>query len=210
MIDSWTDGDTPAAWERQPGEGARPFAAFAVYRDQPPGDRSLRGVAEQVDKSLTLVGRWSAQWRWVERVGLWDAHQDRLRRVARARRQIAADERTLEAAEAIQDLVLRRLQALEPGDISPTVALRMWDAARRHQREVLGVNDPDLRFDGSPDRAEPADAALEPLLETVMRGNPSLVGPVITRLAEIQDLLKDHWPVAPAPVSARRRPSVGT
>ena len=207
MIDSWTDGDAPAAWERQPGEGARPFATFVVYRDQLPGERSLRGLAKQVDKSLTLVGRWSAQWRWVERVGVWDAHQDRLRRAARARRQIAAEDRTLEAAAAIQVLVLRRLQALDPDDLSPTVALRMWDVARRHEREVLGDRDPNLRLDGSPDQAELAD---EPLLATVLRGNPTLVGPVITRLAEIQDLLKDHLPVGPAPVSGRRRPSVGT
>ena len=45
-------------WERQPGESAQAYEAFAIYRDMG-SNRSLRVVAEQLSKSDTLIKRWS-------------------------------------------------------------------------------------------------------------------------------------------------------
>jgi len=41
-------------WERQPGESAQAYEAFAIYRDMG-SNRSLRVVAEQLSKSDTLI-----------------------------------------------------------------------------------------------------------------------------------------------------------
>ena len=40
---------TPAPYERRVGEGARPYAAFCVFRDQPPGTRSVAAVEDHVN-----------------------------------------------------------------------------------------------------------------------------------------------------------------
>lgn len=68
------------AWERQPDEGPKPWAAFCVYRDLDPAARSLAKAAAQCGKSKVLIGRWSSKWRWVGRVRTWDSEIDRQKR----------------------------------------------------------------------------------------------------------------------------------
>lgn len=62
-------------WERQPGESAQAYEAFAIYRDMG-SDRSLRAVAEKLSKSYTLIGRWSREKKWGERCRAYDNHLD--------------------------------------------------------------------------------------------------------------------------------------
>lgn len=59
------------SWERQEGESTPAYTAFAVYRSLG-NRRSLDAVAEQLNKSRTLIARWSARYTWVERVRTWD------------------------------------------------------------------------------------------------------------------------------------------
>lgn len=70
------DGWRHPAWERQEREGAKPFEAFARYRDLGPA-RSSQEVATGLTKSAQLLRRWSAEWGWVERAELWDDEADR-------------------------------------------------------------------------------------------------------------------------------------
>ena len=53
-------------WERQPRETSKAFQAFCVYRDLR-AERSYVRVAQQLQKSHTLIGRWAQKYRW--RVG---------------------------------------------------------------------------------------------------------------------------------------------
>jgi hypothetical protein len=64
-------------WERLPGEGAKAFHAFTLYRDLGPNDRSREKVAQQLGKHVSLYGRWSATFDWVNRAEAWDDEQDR-------------------------------------------------------------------------------------------------------------------------------------
>src|SRR5688572_7016508 len=63
-------GDTPLRhqpWDQQPKESNAAFAAFRCYVEM--GEkRSVRKVADRLDKSRTMVGRWSKNWKWPERV----------------------------------------------------------------------------------------------------------------------------------------------
>lgn len=69
-------------WEPQKGESIPAFQAFAEYRDM--GEvRSLRAVAQKLDKSLTVIGRWSTRWRWLERVKDYEAYMDGIEQKAR-------------------------------------------------------------------------------------------------------------------------------
>jgi len=61
------------AFEQQISESARAFEAFKTYRDMGPA-RSLEAVAKKLSKSATIVKRWSARWRWQERIKAWAKH----------------------------------------------------------------------------------------------------------------------------------------
>ena len=61
------------AFEQQPGESDRAFAAFSLYLSQGP-ERSTAAVATKLAKSEQLVRRWSAKFGWTERVAAYGAH----------------------------------------------------------------------------------------------------------------------------------------
>jgi len=67
-------------WERQEGESAKAYEAFAAYRDLGP-DRSLPAAYRQRYGKKPAAGgvpgyflAWSSAHRWVERCRLYDAH----------------------------------------------------------------------------------------------------------------------------------------
>jgi hypothetical protein len=64
-------------WDRQSGESSRSWSGFVVYRDLPPEERTIQKVAETIQKTPSLVRRWSAENNWVSRVSEYDQHLDR-------------------------------------------------------------------------------------------------------------------------------------
>ena len=63
----------PLPFEQQPRESNKAFAAFSLYLSLGP-ERGLREVARKLDKSLTVVGKWSRKFDWQERVSAHGAH----------------------------------------------------------------------------------------------------------------------------------------
>src|SRR5664280_2668469 len=61
------------AFEQQPRESAKAFAAFSLYLNLGP-QRGLREVARKLDKCLTVVGHWSKKFDWPARVQAHGAH----------------------------------------------------------------------------------------------------------------------------------------
>ena len=66
-----------AIYDKLPGETAKAYEAFCVYRDLGT-QRSLGKASVELEKSLKFLGRWSSQHNWVERAAAWDADQDYL------------------------------------------------------------------------------------------------------------------------------------
>jgi len=93
-------------FEQLEDESDKAFAAFALYLSLGP-ERSTQAVAQKLAKSGQLVRRWSARWRWPERVAAHAAH-------------LAAVER--EAAEA-----LARTKAAEWLKRTENVREREWE-----------------------------------------------------------------------------------
>ena len=60
-------------FEKQPRESDKAFAAFSLYLSLGP-ERGLREVARKLDKSLTVVGKWSSKFDWPARVAAHAAH----------------------------------------------------------------------------------------------------------------------------------------
>ena len=75
------------AWERQKGESAKAYERFKIYLNLPPEQRSLKKVHETLGKlsvnstqnskipTLRTLENNSADWKWVDRVRLYDAHE---------------------------------------------------------------------------------------------------------------------------------------
>ena len=171
--------DRHESWNRQPGEGARPFAAFQMYRDQPPMQRSVRRLAETIGRNRTMVGRWSSQWRWVERAAAWDAEQDRLVQAANSEarqafaRRLAASGAVMQArglgkVRSYVDRVDRdgHLTELREGqryadELSVTEATRLIEIGARLEQIGRGLP--------SPEHEEPESTtfAVNPIVEAV-------------------------------------------
>lgn len=71
--------------QRLPDESVKAYEAFAIYRDMGVG-RSLEAVAQKLNKSVTLMGRWSGQYDWVNRAGAYDDYIE-----AQARKKLERD-----------------------------------------------------------------------------------------------------------------------
>ena len=63
----------PLMFEQQACESNKAFAAFSLYLSLG-AERGLREVARKLDKSLTVVGKWSSKFDWPARVAAYDAH----------------------------------------------------------------------------------------------------------------------------------------
>lgn len=125
-------------WERQPDEGVKPWEAFVIYRDMGP-DRSIRKVAQQLKKSSTIIGRWSSEWDWQERVAAWEGEQDRLARADQVKK--IAEMRRLQAQRGakMQEKAMEALEQMEIEKLSPADVVRLMAEGAKLER--LGRGD---------------------------------------------------------------------
>lgn len=69
------DDQGPKPWDRQPGETDKAFAAFRVYLEAGPHERSYRSTAAVLGKkSDRWLKRWGVDNDWAGRVTAWDDH----------------------------------------------------------------------------------------------------------------------------------------
>jgi hypothetical protein len=94
-----TIADDRDAWERQPGESTKAFAAFCSYRDFGPARSHLR-VADEVGRHRTQIGGWSTKFQWMIRVDAYDADQEQRARVATERARTRMVEKHASQASA--------------------------------------------------------------------------------------------------------------
>jgi hypothetical protein len=136
----------PELWERQPGESAPAFAAFACYRDMEPGERAYRKVSEQLGKNKALLAKWMKMHHWVERVAAFDADNDRrlLERTHNMRGN--AITRHARVASALMGQIVKRIsEAQQANKTMPANELRTLSAAlesaARTEARALGIGD---------------------------------------------------------------------
>lgn len=110
----WTD----KPWERQEGESEKAFEAFAVYRDMG-AERSITKVVQSLNKTRALIGRWSSQWNWQERVRAYDNELEKEARTKAIRDRKAMTTRHINIAMQLQKKALEALNGLSVEDMSP-------------------------------------------------------------------------------------------
>lgn len=123
-------------WERQQGETDKAFEAFAIYRDAG-ADRSIRQVAKKLNKSSTLIGKWSSKWNWVERAAAYD--NDLERQAHKEKQKLVADtrKRQLQIAMQLERKALEALNLMKPEDMSPHDVKEMLRLATDIERKTL-------------------------------------------------------------------------
>lgn len=120
-------------WERQDGESAQAFEAFTTYLEMG-AERSLRAVGQKLGKSSTLIERWSATKRWVERATAYDADLQRKAYTAAVNRARKMADRHIRTALYMQEKALLDLDQLEPAEIRPKDMIAMIREALKLER----------------------------------------------------------------------------
>ena len=132
-----TKGNTPKPWELQPEETSKAYEAFCEYRDMGT-QRSLSKVADKLQKSGTLIGRWSGAYNWVERAAAWDNEQDRIARNAQLEEIKKMRKRHADLASAMLVKAARALQRLPDDEIKAGDVSRMVETASKLERLSRG------------------------------------------------------------------------
>lgn len=150
----------PEPWERQPGETEKQWVAFIAYRDQTPGDRSLRLLAGDRPGKTREIERWSSKHRWVARVNAWDALADERTRQARLDAIDNMNARQQAVGAILMSKILQRVDAIDPSNLPPRSLAALITAAAKAEREALGVASSTTRHSldaGSDDDGRPVE-----------------------------------------------------
>ena len=129
--------NTPEPWERQEGEGTKAYEAFSIYREMGT-QRSLSKVAEKLQKSETLMGRWSSNYKWGERAAKWDDEQDRIARQAQIEEIKKMRKRHADLANAMLIKAAKALQRIPEDEIKAVDVSRMVETASKLERLSRG------------------------------------------------------------------------
>lgn len=129
--------ELPELWERQDGESAQAFQAFAVYRDMGT-ERSLVKVAQTLGKSKALMERWSVRWQWVARANVWDDELDRQSRRELEKGITEMRKNHANIAKAMLVKALKALQKIPDDEMTPRDVASMVDVAAKLERISRG------------------------------------------------------------------------
>jgi len=70
------DTSREQAWEQREREGAEAYEAFLAFRDSGP-KRTVKGTAEAISKSRSLIAGWASLHDWRRRARAWDRENRR-------------------------------------------------------------------------------------------------------------------------------------
>ena len=133
-----------APWEQQPGESAKAFEAFAIYRDMGV-ERSVRKVTQRLNKSLTLIGKWSSAYNWPERARAYDRDLDRQAHAQAVRDVRSMTNRHIRIAMQLQAKALQALEQLDVTTLSPKMQLaflaKATEIERMNRLSAAGMDD---------------------------------------------------------------------
>jgi hypothetical protein len=121
------------SWERLPGESAAAYAAFCAYRDYG-AERNIRRAAEAFEKDEAKRGKryrvwrnWSAAFRWRDRAADYERYTEKLKQAELRKTIEAQGERRRMIAGKLLDVVGRKLDLMDPADLTQG-AVAEWAA----------------------------------------------------------------------------------
>jgi len=136
-----------------PGESAKAFAAFCLYRDlgtrrsvdeasrryhgahrQPPAGNHQRFGS----RSSGTVRGWAQRWNWRARAQAWDEEQERALAAERRAASREMNERHAQQALLFQDKAIERLRQLRPEELKPRDLVGVVLGAAKLERLARG------------------------------------------------------------------------
>jgi hypothetical protein len=151
------------SWERLPGESGRAYAAFCVYRDMGL-ERNIRKavdghfrkaelLAEFSPEAKTphdtvdvLIGRkyrmwrnWCSLYRWRERAADYDRYMESLKQTEKRKTIETQGERHRAVTGKMLTVVEKKLDLMDPADLTQGTVTEWVEAAIRAEREGAGL-----------------------------------------------------------------------
>ena len=140
---------TAKPWERQHNESSPAFEAFSIYRDMG-GERSLRAVSQKLDKSYTIIGRWSARWEWVERIRAYENELTRQAREQAVKEVKEMRKRQTQTAVIMQQKAVAALRSVDPDKLDYNTIVRFITEGAKlesgNRLDEAGLNNPPALF----------------------------------------------------------------
>ena len=127
---------TERPWERQKGESAQAFEAFFLYLEMG-ADRSIRAVAQECTKSVSLIRRWSSTYHWVERCRAWDNHIQHEAKKAAITEVRNMTKRHVTMAQQIQNAAMLALKEMGSDMVNPKNFAAIVKLATELERQNL-------------------------------------------------------------------------
>ena len=127
-------------WDQQPGESAKAFEAFRVFRDMGL-KRSMAAAFHRLSGKDAGKGRlsvWSQQHDWANRVIAYDRWVDQRSVNEKFVAIKEMSERHAKMAVIFLNKVVTRLQSIDPETLTPDQLLRWFEVASRVERVARG------------------------------------------------------------------------
>ena len=136
------------SWERLQGETSAAFSAFCSYRDYGL-ERNIRKAVEAVEKDVTAQAKkykvwrnWSTQYRWRDRAADYDKYIERLKQAEMRKTIEAQGEKHREVTKKMLDVVSKKLDTMNPADLSQGSVSEWVQTAIKADREAAGLVTP--------------------------------------------------------------------
>jgi hypothetical protein len=139
------------SWERLPGETGAAYAAFCAYRDFGP-DRNIRKAAEKTApgtspgavaakgaKLYRTWRQWSMRFQWLKRAADWDLYLDRMKQAEIRRTIEERGEAHRRVTDKMLQVVSKKLDMMEPGELTQGAVVDWVQTAINTERNVLGI-----------------------------------------------------------------------
>jgi hypothetical protein len=133
------------SWERLPGESGAAYAAFCAFRDYGP-ERNIRKAVEANEKDKTKRAKrygmwrnWSTQFRWRDRAEGYDRYTERLKQAELRKTIEAQGERHRAVTQKMLEVVEKKLDLMNPADLSQGTVTEWVETAIRAEREAAGL-----------------------------------------------------------------------
>ena len=133
------------SWEKLPGETGLAFAAFCAFRDCGL-ERTIRKAVEGVEKDVgarnkryKVFRNWSTQFRWRERAADYDRYLEKLKQGELRKTIEAQGEKHREVTGKMLDVVKKKLDSMNPEELTQGNVTEWVQAAIRAERETAGL-----------------------------------------------------------------------